>query len=412
MIQTLQDYHRLVDKLCTLAHHYYVLAKPLVSDEIYDQLYHEALAYEEAHPADILAHSPTQRVGGEVVPFLPKQEHKVRMWSLDNVFNFKELQEWLKRLSDFAKAPLESFVCSPKLDGASLNLYYENGHLVSASMRGNGVVGELVTHNAKTIRSIPLKIPYTKPIEIRGEVVLLKEDFKALNAQRLAQNLAPFANARNASVGSLRQLNSRVSAQRKLTFYPWGLGLCAQEFTSFKQAMQAVCEWGFLGLDFVACESAEEIQNTFESFCASRASAPYEADGMVAMLDNLALQNALGFTIKAPRFAIAYKFATAQKCTKLLKVINQVGRSGAITPVGVLEPVSVQGALVSRATLDNYTQIEQQDLQINDIVVVVRSGDVIPKILRPLKELRDHTQAKITPPPIAPAVPPPCKPKL
>ncbi|GLH57251.1 NAD-dependent DNA ligase LigA [Helicobacter ailurogastricus] len=398
MIQTLQDYHRLVEKLCTLAHHYYVLASPLVSDEIYDQLYREALAYEEAHPTDILAHSPTQRVGGEVVPFLPKQEHKVRMWSLDNVFNFKELQEWLKRLSDFAKAPLESFICSPKLDGASLNLYYENGQLVSASMRGNGVVGELVTHNAKTIRSIPLKIPYTKPIEIRGEVVLLKEDFKALNAQRLAQNLAPFANARNASVGSLRQLNSGVTAQRKLTFYPWGLGLCPRAFNSLQKAMQEVQEWGFLNLNFVACSSAEEIQNTFDAFSKKRPNLPYEADGMVAMLDDLELQHSLGFTIKAPRFAIAYKFATAEKCTKLLRVINQVGRSGAITPVGVLEPVSVQGALVSRATLDNYTQIQQQDLQINDIVVVVRSGDVIPKILRPLKELRDHTQKKITPP--------------
>ncbi|BCZ17635.1 hypothetical protein NHP190003_09170 [Helicobacter sp. NHP19-003] len=400
MIQTLQDYHNLVENLCLYAHHYYVLAKPLVSDEIYDQLYHQALAYEQAHPEDILPHSPTQRVGGEVMPFLPKQEHKARMWSLDNVFSFKELQEWLKRLSDFAKAPLESFICSPKLDGASLNLYYEDGHLVSASMRGNGVVGELVTHNVKTIRSIPLKIPYTKPIEIRGEVLLLKKDFNALNADRLAQGLAPFANARNASVGSLRQLNSGITAQRKLTFYPWGLGFCAQEFTSFKQAMQEVQEWGFLGLDFVACESAQQIQEAFSAFSAKRPNLPYEADGMVAILDNLELQRSLGFTIKAPRFAIAYKFPTAEKCTKLLKVLNQVGRSGAITPVGVLEPVFVQGALVSRATLDNYTQIEQQDLQINDIVVVVRSGEVIPKILRPLKELRDHTQAKITPHPL------------
>ncbi|BCZ18614.1 hypothetical protein NHP190012_02560 [Helicobacter sp. NHP19-012] len=400
MIQTRQDYHNLVEKLCTLAHHYYVLASPLVSDEVYDQLYREVLAYEEAHPEDILPHSPTQRVGGEVMPFLSKQEHKVRMWSLDNVFNLQELQEWLKRLGDFAKTSLESFICSPKLDGASLNLYYEGGHLVSASMRGNGVIGELVTHNAKTIRSIPLKIPYTKPIEIRGEVLLLKKDFNALNADRLAQNLAPFANARNASVGSLRQLNSSISAQRKLTFYPWGLGLCDEEFTSFQQAMQAVREWGFLGLDFVACKNAKEIQNAFDAFSAKRPNLPYEADGMVAMLDDLKLQRTLGFTIKAPRFAIAYKFPTAQKCTKLLQVINQVGRSGAITPVGVLEPVLVQGALVSRATLDNYTQIEQQDLQLNDIVVVVRSGEVIPKILRPLKELRDHSQVKITPHPL------------
>ncbi|CRF47062.1 NAD-dependent DNA ligase LigA [Helicobacter heilmannii] len=403
MIQTRQDYYNLVEKLGNLAHHYYVLAQPLVSDEIYDQLYREVVAYEEAHPADILAHSPTQRVGGKVVPFLPKQEHKTRMWSLDNVFNFQDLLGWLKRLSDFAKVRLESFICSPKLDGASLNLYYEGGKLVSASMRGNGMVGELVTHNAKTIHSIPLKIPYQKPIEIRGEVLLLKKDFDALNADRLAQNLAPFANARNASVGSLRQLNSSISAQRKLTFYPWGLGFCDEEFTSFKQAMQAVREWGFLGLDFIACKNAAEIQEAFNTLSTKRPNLPFEADGMVAMLDNLELQRTLGFTIKAPRFAIAYKFATAQKCTKLLKIINQVGRSGTITPVGVLEPVLVQGALVSRATLDNYTQIEQQDLQLNDIVVVIRSGEVIPKILRPLKELRDHSQAKITPPTHCPA---------
>ncbi|BCD47470.1 NAD-dependent DNA ligase LigA [Helicobacter suis] len=417
MIQTFEDYKHLVDKLCQYAYHYYVLASPLISDAIYDQLYRQVLDYETKYPQNILPYSPTQRVGGVVLETLPKHTHKVRMWSLENVFNLEELQVWINRIVEsehalktkgrisqtYPSASFTRFTCSPKLDGASLNLYYENGQLQSASMRGNGLEGELVTHNAKTIHSIPLIIPYTKPIEIRGEVVLQREDFKALNAERLKQNLPLFANARNATVGSLRQLDSKIAAQRKLTFYPWGLGLVEEKYTSLKQSMQMVKDWGFLSLEFVLCESLEAIEETFKLFHTRRSEVTFDADGMVVMLDDLYLQSILGFTIKSPRFGFAYKFPATEKHTKLLDVLNQVGRSGAITPVALLEPIKLEGACISKATLDNYTQIQQQGLMINDTVVIVRSGDVIPKIIKPLKHLRNGTQKPITPPTHCPA---------
>ncbi|WP_104684829.1 NAD-dependent DNA ligase LigA [Helicobacter bizzozeronii] len=396
MIQTFKDYQLLVSQLVKWAHHYYVLADPLVSDAEYDACYRQTLEYEAQHPQEILPHSPTQRVGGVILDSLPKKAHLVRMWSLDNVFNGVELQTWLNRI--FKDHPNATFTCSPKLDGASLNLYYENGQLQSATMRGNGTEGELVTHNAKTIRSIPLNIPYTKPIEIRGEVVLKKSDFFALNRQRLEQQEPLFANARNAAVGSLRQLDSSIAAKRKLSFLPWGLGHADFSNPSFKAMMDQVVSWGFLDLEFVACQNVGQIQQAYNQLLAKRAQAPFEMDGMVIVIDDWGLQEELGWTIKAPRFAIAYKFPALEKHTRLLGVLPQVGRSGVVTPVALLEPVELEGATISRATLHNYTEVQKKGICLNDVVVVIRSGDVIPKIIKPLTHLRDGTQTPITPP--------------
>ncbi|WP_104695554.1 NAD-dependent DNA ligase LigA [Helicobacter salomonis] len=401
MIQTFQDYQACVERACKYAHHYYVLDDPLISDFEYDALYQQIKDYERTHPEQILEHSPTQRVGDALLSYLPKHTHLERMWSLDNVFDAEGLQTWITRI--LKVYPHARFTCSPKLDGVSLNLFYDQGKLISAATRGNGVEGELVTHIAKTIPSIPLRITHTNPLEIRGEVGIEHSDFEKLNQERLAQNQPLFANARNAAAGSLRQLDARVSARRKLSFTPWGLGRCTPTLSSFKAMIDLLLENHFLPMPFSLCESIEDIQKVYMELYAQRKHAKMAMDGMVVVVDDFDMQNDLGFTLKAPRFAIAYKFPANEKHTRLLEVIAQVGRSGAITPVACLEPVNLDGAQIARATLNSYTDIQQKDLQLNDMVVVLRSGDVIPQVIKPLTHLRDGSQKPIIPPSHCPA---------
>ncbi|WP_121022184.1 NAD-dependent DNA ligase LigA [Helicobacter vulpis] len=401
MIQTFQDYQVCVGRLCQYAYHYYVLDDPLISDWEYDTLYQQVQAYEHSHPEHLLEHSPTQRVGGALLAYLPKHTHLERMWSLDNVFDTQGLQTWLARI--FKVYPHASFTCSPKLDGVSLNLFYHQGKLVSAATRGNGIEGELVTHNAKTIPSIPLRIAYTGPLEIRGEVVIESADFERLNQERLHQGQPLFANPRNAAAGSLRQLDPKICAARKLTFMPWGLGRCQPTSPSFKTMMEEIMGDGFLPTRFLTCTNLAEIERAYTELHAQRAHAQVGMDGMVILVDAFALQVKLGFTLKAPRFAIAYKFPATEKHTKLLGVSPQIGRTGAITPVAILEPIVLDGARVSKATLNNYTEIQQRGFMLHDMVVVVRSGDVIPKLIKPLTHLRDGTQTPIIPPTHCPA---------
>ncbi|WP_120950966.1 NAD-dependent DNA ligase LigA [Helicobacter sp. L8] len=401
MIQTFHDYQVLIEQLCQYAYHYYVLDNPLISDFEYDSLYQQALTYERAHPEQILEHSPTQRVGGALLAYLPKHTHLERMWSLDNVFDVEGLQTWITRI--FKVYPHASFTCSPKLDGVSLNLFYDQGKLVSATTRGNGIEGELVTHNAKTIPSIPLRIAYMDPLEIRGEVVIENTDFENLNAQRLDQGQPLFANARNAAAGSLRQLDPKICAARKLTFMPWGLGHCHPSKPSFKAMMEAIMGDGFLPTRFIACAHLADIERAYATLHAQRAHAQVGMDGMVVVVDDFSMQRELGFTLKAPRFAIAYKFPALEKHTKLLGIVPQIGRTGAITPVAILKPITLDGARVSKATLNNYTEIQQKGFMLNDMVVVIRSGDVIPKLIKPLEHLRDGSQTPIIPPTHCPA---------
>ncbi|WP_104749988.1 NAD-dependent DNA ligase LigA [Helicobacter cynogastricus] len=395
MIQTFQDYQNCVERACKYAHHYYVLDDPLVSDSEYDALYAQIAEYERAHPKQILEHSPTQRVGDALLSYLPKHTHLERMWSLDNVFDLEGLQAWIARI--LKVYPHARFTCSPKLDGVSLNLFYDQGKLISAATRGNGIEGELVTHIAKTIRSIPLRIASTNPLEIRGEVTIESADFEKINAQRAKLNQPLFANARNAAAGSLRQLDPRISAARKLNFTPWGLGRCTPSSSSFKGMMDSLLQ-DFLPMPFSLCSAIEEIQQVYTELHAQRERAKVGMDGMVVVVDDFAMQKELGFTLKAPRFAIAYKFPALEKHTRLLEVIAQVGRSGAITPVARLEPINLDGAQVARATLNSYTDIQQKDLRLNDMVVVLRSGDVIPQVIKPLIHWRDGSQAPIIPP--------------
>lgn len=398
---TRASYEEKILLLNKMAYAYYVLDDPIASDEEYDLLYHEIKRYEEQNPDTILPYSPTQRVGGKPLEYFNKNTHLQRMWSLDDIFNPQELQEWCDRI--YKLYPNATFTCSPKFDGASLNLLYENGILVSATTRGDGIAGELVTQNAKTIQSIPLQIPYTGQIEIRGEVVITKEDFERLNTERLKSKQPLFANPRNAAAGSMRQLDSLITAKRRLSFIPWGFGAHSLNYGSFFESMHDILKLGFSPIPFIRlCKNIQEIQDYYKEIMAMRDSYPMMLDGMVIMLDSFSAQQDLGFTIKSPRFACAYKFPAIEKITRILSVTPQIGRTGVITPVAELEPVEIEGAEIKRATLHNYKEIERKDIQINDYVIIIRSGDVIPKIIKPLENRRDGTQKPIIPPTTCP----------
>lgn len=403
---TLDDYLKAVERLNLWAKHYYILDDPIASDEEYDTLYHQVKAYEIQNPQNIALDSPTQRVGDKVLESFSKVAHIQRMWSLEDVFDMQELQDWVERVLRGANREALSFSISPKFDGASLNLLYENGILVSAATRGDAFVGENVTQNARTISSIPLKIAYKGRIEIRGECVIAKDDFEKLNLERLQGGENLFANPRNAAAGSLRQLDPKITAKRKLQFIPWGVGACdladfmdstskesntAQD--SFFALMENIYALGFQKSPFLElCKSIQAIENAYSHLIAKRDSYPITLDGMVVRVDSISLQEKLGFTIKAPRFACAYKFPAIEKRAKVLGITLQVGRTGVITPVAELEPVRIEGAKVSRATLHNFDEIAKKDIQINDFVILIRSGDVIPKIIKSLPSLRDGTQ--------------------
>uniref|UniRef100_UPI002625CAA9 NAD-dependent DNA ligase LigA n=1 Tax=uncultured Helicobacter sp. TaxID=175537 RepID=UPI002625CAA9 len=389
--------HTQVQILKKMAYHYYVLDEPIATDEQYDKLYHQILVFEKSNPHLIDFTSPTQRVGDTPLESFSKNSHIQRMWSLEDVFNTDELDEWLQRI--YKVYPHATFTCSPKFDGASLNLLYSQGKLISATTRGNGIEGELVTQNAKTIQSIPLEIDFMGDIEIRGEVVIAKDDFESINAERLKDNQSLFANPRNAAAGSLRQLDSRITAQRKLRFMPWGIGAGLEHFASFYDALQSIIGFGFIPVPFLKhCKDKVDIQDIYNLLLSQRNSYAIMLDGMVIMLDDIASQHQLGWTIKAPRFACAYKFPAIEKSSKILSVSLQVGRTGIITPVAELMPVEIEGAMIARATLHNFSEIERKDIMIGDEVIIIRSGDVIPKIIKPLVGLRDGTQKAIVKP--------------
>jgi DNA ligase (NAD+) len=391
------NYKKSIDTLKKWAYAYYVDDNPIATDEEYDRLYHEVLEYERQHPNDIDPTSPTQRVGGIVLEKFDKAYHKAKMWSMEDVFDKSQVQEWLDRVY---KNVLEcSFFCEPKFDGASLNLQYENGKLTKAITRGDGVVGEDVTANAKTIKSIPLTIDYDDFIEIRGEVVIKKDDFEAINQQRLANNQSLFANPRNAAAGSLRQLDTSITAQRKLVFFPWGVGENSLDMDLLSKKMDFVYNLGFLKPPYQkATKNIDQIQEFYEFLIQKRDEIEMMMDGMVIKVDEIDKQQQLGYTVKYPRWMCAYKFPAIEKVTKILDITLQVGRTGVITPVAEIEPVNIEGAIISRATLHNFDEIERKDIQINDYVIIIRSGDVIPKIIKVLTQRRDGTQIPINRP--------------
>lgn len=391
------DYQTSVTQLKKMAYAYYVLDDPIATDEEYDLLYHQVKKYESDHPHIIDPTSPTQRVGDTPLKEFEKNTHLQRMWSLDDIFNAQELKEWVDRI--LKAYPQSSFVCSPKFDGASLNLCYENGILSTATTRGDGQIGELVTQNARTIHSIPLSIPLQEKIEIRGEVVINKQNFESLNAQRAQNGENLFANPRNAAAGSLRQLDSQIVAQRKLNFIPWGVGYHTSKHTSFFGLVNEIFSYGFFKPPFIKyCKSIDEIQACYQEILNNRDQYPVMLDGMVIVVDEIPTQRSLGFTIKSPRFACAYKFPAIEKSSKIRSITLQVGRTGIITPVAELDPVEIEGAMISRATLHNFSEIAKKDIRIGDQVIIIRSGDVIPKIIKPLSALRKGDETPIVRP--------------
>lgn len=383
----MNSYKDIVKLLKKYSYNYYVLDNPLVTDEEYDRLYHQAIEFEKKNPELIDKSSPTQRVGGAVLDKFEKSEHLQKMYSLEDIFNFEELKEWRDRFN-FENL---SFYCEPKFDGASLNLIYENGVLQKATTRGDGLIGENVTENAKTINSIPLEIDTKELIEIRGEVVIKKLDFEKINQERLANEESLFANPRNASAGSLRQLDSKITAKRKLIFYPWGVGQNSLNINSTNELMEYIYNLGFKQPPKrKLCHTVEEIEKFYKYLIDIRDDIEMMLDGMVIKIDSIATQNSLGYTVKNPRFSVAYKFPALEKITKIKSIDLQVGRMGIITPVANLEPVEIEGVIVERATLHNFDDIGRKDIKIGDSVIIIRSGDVIPKVIKPLEHLRDE----------------------
>lgn len=390
-----EEYTKNIQTLNSWARAYYTYDAPIASDEEYDRLYHSVLEFEKNNPSEILSHSPTQKIGGAVSESFKKIAHIAQMWSMEDIFDENELTSWINRGQ---KSELE-FYCEPKFDGASLNILYEDGILISAATRGDGSIGEDVTQNAKVIKSIPLQIPYKGKIEIRGEVIITKGDFDILNQQRAENQEAPLANPRNAAAGSLRQLDSAIVSKRRLKFYPWGVGYNELNFKNHSEVMEFVRGLGFLRDEFFRiCKDSSEIQNAYDELHSRRDEKLVLMDGMVIRVNLLNVCDELGYTVKFPKFMVAYKFPAVEKTTRLLGINLQVGRSGVVTPVGVLEAVNIDGAMVKNASLHNFDEIDRLGIMKNDIVSIIRSGDVIPKITGVFKERRDGTQIPIARP--------------
>ncbi|MDR1461186.1 MAG: NAD-dependent DNA ligase LigA [Campylobacteraceae bacterium] len=375
------EYKNAVEKLNVWAHAYYVLDAPLATDNEYDELYHKVMDFERQNPALIEPLSPTLRVGGDVLEGFEKASHITRMWSMEDVFDEQDLKDWVWRVS---KTKREfTFYCEPKFDGASLNLIYENGALKQAITRGDGYIGEDVTNNIKTIRSIPLRINYDKTLEVRGEVLIKKTDFESLNKERELNAEPLFANPRNAAAGSLRQLDPSVTAGRKLIFYPWGIGQNSLEFAHLSKKMDFVYSLGFLQPPMrLTTKSFDDVCELHDKFIQKRDEILMMMDGMVVKVDEVALQEELGYTIKYPRWMVAFKFPPAEKNTQILSISLQVGRTGVVTPVANVKPIDIEGVVVERATLHNFDEIKRKDIRVGDFVTIIRSGDVIPKIIQ------------------------------
>lgn len=367
---------------------YYVLDEPQVPDSEYDRLMQKLLAIEAANPSWVSADSPSQRVGGEALSAFSQVTHSKPMLSLDNVFGDEEFSNFDKRLRErLGRSEAIDYSCEPKYDGIAVSLLYENGLLVQAATRGDGVVGENITQNVKTIKSIPLKLrteSVPRLIEVRGEIYMTKSGFEQLNKQAREQGSKGFVNPRNAAAGSLRQLDPKITAQRPLQMCAYGLG--SVEGKELPQThsgiLQYLAECGFnISSQVRTLTGSEACIEAYRELAAKRASLPYDIDGVVFKVDAIDLQEQLGFVAKAPRWAIAYKFPAQEEMTLLNDVEFQVGRTGTITPVARLEPVFVGGVTVSNATLHNRDEIERLGVRIGDTVIVRRAGDVIPKVV-------------------------------
>ncbi len=381
------------------AHRYYVLDDPEVSDAEYDALLRELADLEERYPALRDVASPTARIGGAVLDSLETRAHSLRMYSLDNAFSAAEWTDFIDRMLRLLPGKTAAdlaFWVDPKMDGLAMELIYENGLLTTALTRGDGEKGEVVTESMRTVKNIPLRLrgeAVPAYLEVRGEVVITRKDFETLNARQIGVGAKPFANPRNAAAGSVRQLDSKVTAARPLRFMAYGVGqvdgVAGGSWATYEALTRALADMGFASAPGARlCPNPEAVQAAFVELGEKRHSLPFEIDGVVAKLNDCALHERLGFTARAPRWALALKFPAMQAQTLLRDIAVQVGRTGVLTPVAVLEPVQVGGVSVSRATLHNEDEIVAKDVRVGDTVVVQRAGDVIPEVVRPVLEKR------------------------
>ena len=402
----------LAQELTRHNHRYYVLDDPTIADSEYDRLMQELLLLESRWPELVTPESPTHRVGAPPLSKFESVPHTVPMLSLDNAFNDDDVIEFERRIRRLLKTDTAiTYMVEPKMDGVAVELVYRNGVLVLAATRGDGFTGEDITANVRTIRSLPLRlaaagnsiIPST--LEVRGEIFIHREAFRQFNRERTAAELPPFANPRNAAAGSLRQLDSQITARRPLNIFCYGIGTLQGDAPASQNELLKLLKR--LGLPvnplIQPCRTIEEVLSVYRSLEARRESLPYDIDGMVIKVDDRAQQEQLGVTSRSPRWAIAYKFKAIQATTRLENIEVQVGRTGALTPVAHLVPVSVGGVVVSRATLHNQDEIDRKDVRIGDVVLVQRAGDVIPEVVMPIVSRRNGDERCFRMPDVCPS---------
>ena len=402
----LLEIEALRERLNEYGRQYYVLDQPTVSDFVYDDLMRKLIELEAAYPEFQSPDSPSVRVGGEVLEGFSQVEHAVQMQSLGDVFSKEEFMAFDERVCSALEVEYAEYVVEPKIDGLSVSLEYENGRFTRGSTRGNGYVGEDITANLKTIGSIPLilaeKLPY---LEVRGEVYMPREAFVQLNERQESEEKPLFANPRNAAAGSLRQLDSRVAAERRLDIFVFNIQQSeGKVFSTHKETLDFLAAQGFKVIpSYKVCHGGEEAYAEIVRIGESRGGLSFDIDGAVAKVNNLQERDMLGATTKTPRWAAAYKFPAEQKETKMTDILLQVGRTGAVTPNAVLEPVRIAGSTVSRATLHNIDNIREKDIRIGDTVIIQKAGDIIPEVVEVVKEKRDGTERIFEMPELCPA---------
>lgn len=389
--QALAKIKNLQKTLNEYAYFYYVKDQPKVLDSEYDKLYQELVQLETQYPESITPDSPTQRVGGVILDGFEKAVHEVPLYSLNDAFSKEELEAFDARVAKALGHHNYSYECELKIDGLSISLRYENGRFVRGATRGDGSVGENITENLKTVHSIPMTLPERISIEVRGECYMPKESFMKLNEAREQEGLETFANPRNAAAGSLRQLDTKVTAQRNLSTFLYTVAEFGPlEVATQEETLQALDHLGFkINPNRRICQTVDEIWEYITEYHEKRADLPYEIDGIVIKVNDLNLQDELGFTVKAPRWAIAYKFPPEEAETVIREIEWTVGRTGVVTPTAVMDPVVVAGTTVSRASLHNMDYIEAKDLRLNDHVIIYKAGDIIPEVDHAIVEKRE-----------------------
>ena len=403
MKQVQEEISKLVSLLNKYSYDYYVEDNPQISDTEYDTLYKQLEKLEENHPEYILENSPTQRVGDRVLDEFEKITHKVPMLSLSNTFSTEDLRDFDARISKLVPDHSVEYICELKIDGLAISIKYEDGRLVSAATRGDGSVGEDVTENIKTIFSIPKVLKDNRTFEVRGEVYLPRKSFELLNSERESNNEVLFANPRNAAAGSLRQLDSKITAKRRLSAFIYSI-VGNDSIVSQENALNTAKEYGLpVNPNFKLCKNIDEVIDYINYWTEHKKDLPYDIDGIVIKVNSYSTQEEVGYTQKSPRWATAYKFPEEELATKLLDVELSVGRTGIITPVAILDPIVISGSTVSKASLHNKDIIEELDIHIGDMVVVKKAGEIIPKVVRVVRELRTEGSTKYTMPNTCPS---------